>query len=202
MLESIRAYALEQLDTTGETDATRRRHAEFYRQLAEQAEPLLLVPSQRADWMWQLEKDQANVRGALDWSVGRDGDLQTGVALAGALGWFWLMSGRLLEGESWLDKLLARRPTGDDSLAWARVLHGSALVQWGQGKLTEAAAHEEARQQLTKRRRRISSVSPVTGRSGARAADAGAPEPRGRPLHDLVARSAHTPAVARRRFGR
>jgi predicted ATPase len=143
MLETIRAFALEELDASGEAEATRRRHAEFYRQLAEQAEPLLLVPGQRAGWTKQLEDDQANVRGALEWSLGRDGDLQTGIALAGALGWFWSMSGRLLEGESWFGKLLARRPTGDNSLAWARVLHGSALVLWGQGKLSQAASDEE-----------------------------------------------------------
>ena len=42
--------------------------------------------------------------------------LAVGVALAGALGWFWLMSGRLEEAESWYAELLARR--GRLTTAW------------------------------------------------------------------------------------
>jgi tetratricopeptide (TPR) repeat protein len=39
--------------------------------------------------------------------------------------------------------LLARRDAADDSLAWAKVLHGSALQLWGRGDLAQAAAREE-----------------------------------------------------------
>ena len=84
------------------------------------------------------------MRAALAWSVSADGELAVGVALAGALGWFWLMSGRLQEAESWYAQLLARRGEADDSLAWAKVLHGSALQLWGLGDLAQAAALEES----------------------------------------------------------
>jgi tetratricopeptide (TPR) repeat protein len=39
--------------------------------------------------------------------------------------------------------LLARRDEADDSLAWAKVLHGDALQLWGHGELAQAAAREE-----------------------------------------------------------
>jgi hypothetical protein len=40
--------------------------------------------------MTQLEHAHDNFRAALAWSVSPDGVLAAGVALAGALGWFWL----------------------------------------------------------------------------------------------------------------
>ena len=48
MLETIREFALEQLDASGEAAQTRRRHAEYFRNLAAQCEPLLRVPPSEA----------------------------------------------------------------------------------------------------------------------------------------------------------
>ena len=70
--------------------------------------------------------------------------LAVGVTLAGTLGWFWLMSGRLQEAGSWYAELLARRDEVEDSLAWAKVLHGSALQLWALGEVSRAAALEES----------------------------------------------------------
>jgi predicted ATPase len=144
MLETIREFALEQLDASGEAQETRRRHAEFFRDLAERAEPMLLGTAERPTWDAQIERDYDNMRAALAWSMSADGVLAVGVALAGALGWFWLMSGRLQEAESWYARLLARRDEADDSLAWAKVLHGSALQLWALGNVAQAAAVEES----------------------------------------------------------
>ena len=94
--------------------------------------------------MEQFEDDRDNFRAALRWSLSAGGELAIGVELAGALGWFWLMSGRLAEAGSWYAEVLARRDEGDDSLAWGTVLHGSALQLYGRGELSQAAAREEA----------------------------------------------------------
>ena len=144
MLETIREFALERLDASGEAKETRRRHAEFFRDLAERAEPMLLGTPERRTWNAQLERDHDNVRAALAWSMSADGVLAVGVALAGALGWYWLVSGSLQEAESCYAGLLARRDEADDSLAWAKVLHGSALQLWGLGDVAQAAALEES----------------------------------------------------------
>ena len=142
MLETIREFGLERLEASGEAGQTRRRHAELCRDLAERAEPMLLTAGRRT-WTTKLEQALDNIRAALAWSVSADGVLAVGVALAGALGWFWLISGRLQEAESWYTEVLARREQADDSLAWAKVLHGSALQLWGLGDLAQAAALEE-----------------------------------------------------------
>jgi predicted ATPase len=144
MLETIREFALERLDASGEAGDTRRCHAEFFRDLAECGEPMLLGTPERRTWQAQLERDHDNMRAALAWSVSTDGVLAVGVALAGTLGWFWLMSGRFQEAQSWYTQLLARRDEGDDSLEWAKVLHGSALQLWALGDVTRAGALEES----------------------------------------------------------
>jgi tetratricopeptide (TPR) repeat protein len=144
MLETIREFALEQLDASGEAAEARRRHAEVVQDLAERAEPMLLVPAERSHWMAQLEDARDNVRVALTWSVSAGGEFAVGVAVAAALGWFWLVSGRSSEAGSWYRALLARRGEADDGLVWGQVLHGSALQLWAHGDLAEAAAQEES----------------------------------------------------------
>ena len=154
MLDTIREFALERLDAHGETAGMRRRHAEMMRNLARQAEPMLLVPAGRGYWAGQLENAHDNMRAALAWSLSPDGDLSLGVTLAGLLGWFWLMTGRLEEAGTWYGEFLARRESPGDQAAgrqagapgdtdWARVLHGSALQLWARADLAQAAAREE-----------------------------------------------------------
>ena len=65
MLDTIREFALEQLDANGESGETRRRHAEFVRDGAEHAEPLLLMPAERRTWMIHLGHAYDNIRAAL-----------------------------------------------------------------------------------------------------------------------------------------
>jgi predicted ATPase len=144
MLETIREFALEQLLASGEDHETRLRHAEFLRDLAERAEPALGLPAERDTWTPQLEHLHDNFRAALDWSLSDEGVLDHGIALAGALGYFWFLSGRLEEAHSWYEALLARRDPADDSLAWAKVLQGAALVSWGRGDLARAWAWGES----------------------------------------------------------
>ena len=144
MLETIREFGVERLEASGEAGQTRRRHAELLRDLAERAEPMLLGTAGQRMWMARLEHAHDNIRAALAWSMSADGVLAVAVALAGALGWFWLVSGRLQEAESWYAGLLARREEADDSLAWAKVLHGSALQLWGLGDLAQAETLEES----------------------------------------------------------
>jgi tetratricopeptide (TPR) repeat protein len=93
--------------------------------------------------MVRLEHAHDNFRAALAWSLSPDGVFAVGVALAGALGWFWLTSGRFQEAGYWYPMLIARQGEADDSVTWARMLHGSALQLWARGDLAQAAAHEE-----------------------------------------------------------
>ena len=143
MFDTIREFAVEQLEAHGELQRRRRRHAKWVRDVCERSEPLLLGPGQREYWRRRVEQGYENVRAALSWSLSPEGDLRVGVAIAGALGWRWLMTGQFEEAQAWTDALLARRPSGDESLGWAKLLHASAHAAWGRGDLGRAAAREE-----------------------------------------------------------
>jgi predicted ATPase len=70
MLETVRAYALEALEGSGELDPTRRHHAAYYADLVSAAEAELLGPAQLA-WLSRLDREHANRRAALEWSPPR-----------------------------------------------------------------------------------------------------------------------------------
>jgi predicted ATPase len=99
MLETVREYAMERLEASGEAPAARRAHAAWFRALAELAEPGLRGPDQQ-HWRDVLEADLDNLRAALAWTLGAADpeDADQGVLLVGALWYFWFQRG--LTGEA------------------------------------------------------------------------------------------------------
>src|SRR5262249_44390389 len=61
MLETVRAYARERLDTHPEAEAVRRAHTAYYLALAEMAAPELVGPQQEA-WLTRLQTEHDNLR--------------------------------------------------------------------------------------------------------------------------------------------
>src|SRR4051812_27401034 len=94
MLETIREYAAEKLVGSTAAEDVRRRHAAFFSGLAEEAYQHRF--DAEAEWSGRLELDHDDIRAALDWL--ETNDLHGPLALAGALGWFWLSHGHLTEG--------------------------------------------------------------------------------------------------------
>jgi predicted ATPase/class 3 adenylate cyclase len=105
MLETIREYARERLESTGEATTLRRRHLAYYLALAELAEPRLSAADQ-LDWLDRLEQDHDNLRTALAWAV--EHEPEDALRLGGALTDFWDTRGYHGEGRQWLDRALAR----------------------------------------------------------------------------------------------
>ena len=68
MFETIRQYAQDQLEASGESAQTRRNHAEYFVALAERAGPHLRDRSQ-LEWAAKLARDSDNLRTALDWAI-------------------------------------------------------------------------------------------------------------------------------------
>ncbi|WP_432973015.1 BTAD domain-containing putative transcriptional regulator [Dactylosporangium sp. CA-233914] len=105
LLESVSAYCLERLREAGEEAALRRRHAEHYLALAEQAEPQLRGPGQR-EWLHRLDAEAANLRVAAE-TFRREGATGPALRLAEALIWYWFLRGRLTEARRELAGALA-----------------------------------------------------------------------------------------------
>ena len=68
MLETIREYALEQLDARDELEDAASRHALHFTELAESSEQELLGDD-RAAWVRSLSDDHPNFRAALEWTL-------------------------------------------------------------------------------------------------------------------------------------
>jgi predicted ATPase/class 3 adenylate cyclase len=88
MLETIREFAAEQLFRLGVADDVRQGHAQFFLELAEEAEPHLLPPAERDAWCDRLEKEHDNLRAAIEYFEFR-GKTENGMRLAGAIAEFW-----------------------------------------------------------------------------------------------------------------
>ena len=125
MLETLRQYAEGQLAAAGEAGEVTRRHAEYFRDLALEAEMRLRGHDQRAT-LAQLREDQPNLRAALAWLGSPEGDHDSALAMAGALGLFWHL-GRHLEGRELLARLLAT--DGGAPVARAMALQAVSLVE-------------------------------------------------------------------------
>ena len=130
MLETIRELALERLAADSEADAVRRRHAEYFVELATNAEDELRGPEQ-GRWLHQLELEHDNFRAAMSWSLG-GADPSLGLALAAVLGQFWYPHGDLSEGRRWLALALERAP-GVASEPRAKVLDWAGYFAAEQG---------------------------------------------------------------------
>jgi predicted ATPase/DNA-binding XRE family transcriptional regulator len=139
MLETVREYALELLESSGEAETIRQAHAAYFLTLAEQAEPNLTGPAQ-AEWLNRLEVEHDNLRAALTWAVGHNPTLA--ICLAGALWRFWWMRGHYREGQGWLEAALAREGGAETERATA--LYGAGSLATEQGEHDRATTLLEA----------------------------------------------------------
>ncbi|MFC7495732.1 MULTISPECIES: AfsR/SARP family transcriptional regulator [unclassified Nocardioides] len=124
MLETLRQYAAERLLETGERAAVTTRHARYFHDQALTGELDLRGHGQR-DALARLHREQPNLRAALMWLSGPDGDVDDALEMAGALGLFWHL-GRHLEGRDVLQRALA---LGGSQEARALALQAVSLVE-------------------------------------------------------------------------
>ncbi len=132
LLEPVRQYALERLEESGEAEAAKRAHAEYFLALSEEAEPELLGPRE-AEWYDRLEEEHDNIRAALSRAL-EGADPELGLRLAGAIWWFWHRHGHLREGLRWLEGALAKEG-GASAIARAKALGGIGWMAFGLGDL-------------------------------------------------------------------
>jgi tetratricopeptide (TPR) repeat protein len=139
MLETIREYALERLEHSGEANEMRRSHAEHFLALAEETE-LHLFEADPETWHERLERELDNLRAALHLleSTGED---ELALRMVGALAEFWAVKGHLREGWPRLEHALADYdlPTA----ARAKALNRAANLAIGAGDAATATLRAE-----------------------------------------------------------
>jgi tetratricopeptide (TPR) repeat protein len=134
MLETIRALAVERLDASGESADLRRRGAEFFLALAEEAEPHARGMDSVL-WLDRLEAEHDNLRAALD-ELETAGDGQLLLRMVGALWRFWNIRGHYAEGGRRIEAALLadERPTP----ARAKALNGATGMAQVRGDVSSA----------------------------------------------------------------
>ncbi|HYN19716.1 MAG TPA: tetratricopeptide repeat protein, partial [Thermoanaerobaculia bacterium] len=126
-LETLRQYAAERLEESGEAGAVQGRHLAHFRDLAERAYAERVEAE--AEWLARLERDHDDLRIALAWA--RDHQPADHLRLAGALGWFWQLHGHLSEGRTHLAAALSG--PRDPSPELARALWSAGTLAGWQG---------------------------------------------------------------------
>jgi predicted ATPase len=125
MLETIREYAAERLEESGEAEELRRRHAEDFLALAEEAEPHLFGREESREWLDRLGREHDNLRAAID-HLQAFGETELALRLVGAVWPFWRGRAHFAEGRRRLESALRadERPTA----ARAKALNGAASM--------------------------------------------------------------------------
>ena len=139
MLVTIREYALERLNASGERNEIRARHVRAYRTLAEEARPYLQGRDQKR-WLDRLEQEHDNLRAGLESSIA-DGRGEDACRLAFALWRFWQVRGHLVEGTRWLERVLALPMAGVPPLVLMGALEAAGGIAYWRGDFGLAAQH-------------------------------------------------------------
>ncbi len=146
LLETVREFGAEQLDATGEAVDVAQRHAAWCLHLGRQAAAELVGPDQRV-WAERLDREAANLRGAL--ATFLEHAPEQALDLANALLIFWFLRGHLREGASWLERSLARAE-GARPEARAQGMFGAGLLTWASGDFSHANSLGERAQEYAR----------------------------------------------------
>lgn len=141
MLETVREYAREKLNASGNAEAVSEQHRDHFLALAEEADPELLGPEQ-AEWLARLDDEHDNMRAALARSVLATGNAE-GLRLCFALQRFWLTRGHIVEGVEWCSRVLAKSDPAEQTPELAKVINVAGKLAYYQSDYSRAQAHYE-----------------------------------------------------------
>jgi predicted ATPase len=136
MLETIREYALEKLETSGEKALTKRAHAAYCLVLAEE-HATEQGGGDEGSWLERIELEHDNFRAGIEWLT-ESGDAEWGLRLGTALFRFWEMREYLAEGRNRLGKMLNLPGAAAPSRARARALFAAGVLTTAQGDYAAA----------------------------------------------------------------
>jgi tetratricopeptide (TPR) repeat protein len=135
MLQTLREYALERLERTGEAHELRRAHADWFVELL-RAEALRPPgwPNERS--LKRVAPERENFAAALEWAY-NSGLIETVAQLVAPLVGVWVVTGQLHEAERWLTRVLEHGGRYSGRLA-AEVASAARAFAWHRGEHAEA----------------------------------------------------------------
>ena len=144
LLETVRQYAREKLMGSGEAADALRRHRDWFLAVVARIEPQFFGGVRAGSGIDELDREHDNLRAGLEWSADEPGEAAAGLRLAAGLWRFWETRGHVVEGRTWLERLL--EGSSDASLTVrSSALTGAGVLAYLQGDYDAAFAfHEES----------------------------------------------------------
>lgn len=136
LLVTLRDYGRDRLRDEGAFERLQTVHGRHYRHLAEEAGAEIEGPRQVA-WLKRLEDELDEFRAAIEW--GLIADHEAALIIAGELGWFWGVRGRVDEGRKALAAALPLAP--QRTLMRGRACIAAGWLARQQGDLVAGAAY-------------------------------------------------------------
>jgi predicted ATPase/DNA-binding winged helix-turn-helix (wHTH) protein len=108
LLDTTRSYVLEKLDLSGEHHSIAARHANFSIQLLESSRGNLFDLERAETPAGALPDYLGNIRAALEWSFGPDGNDNTAIRTAAAAAQLFLAMSLFVECRGWMERAIDR----------------------------------------------------------------------------------------------
>jgi len=154
LLETVRAFAAEQLHAGGEVEVVRHAHADYFLAFAAEVD-VGIKGSVQLEAMRRARADNANMHAAIQWLMAsaRAGDvesLEKGLLLSGHLNWFWHIGGQHTTARTILDPLLALAANNGPSRGRALALMANGMIstvtgEWERGVTEWRGGYEDGR---------------------------------------------------------
>jgi predicted ATPase len=144
MLNTVREFALQRLEESGEAPLARSHQVAFFSRLAEEAEAHMRG-ADRAAWLAQMSREHANWRACLRSAVRPGAQVEPALRLVAPLAWYWFFLGRQSEGREWTHSALALlqeapSPQALPAHLLARAYYGAGGLAAAQGDYRSAAS--------------------------------------------------------------
>jgi predicted ATPase len=129
-LEPVRLFAWERLRESGDEEAARSVHGEYFRELVMSTSQDVDSAVNETAWLDRIAREHDNVRAALDWLLRKNAS--GALALSVTLWRFWWSRGLWTEAQTWIERSLAQE-TETPTTERAAALRALGLIADGTG---------------------------------------------------------------------
>lgn len=140
MLETVREYAAERLESSRDARSVRDRHLQYYVALAETTWPDLFGPAQ-AKALARLDFERENMLAAHSWCDHAADGVELGVRLVHSLKSYCINRGQTQLFHRLANEALARTRSGEQTISRCRALFNAGQIACWLGLYTEARVH-------------------------------------------------------------
>ena len=166
MLETIKAYGLEQLTAAGEREQLRQAHADWFASFAETGDKYLRRAEQ-IEWLARFAAEHGNLISAVRGAIAA-GEATTSLRLATSCAWFWMLTGHKTEAQELIEAALALSGEVDRELRAMGYAMAALLLTIGMSAETTADAFGRKALELSRDSKNslLRSIIPVFTQTG------------------------------------